>query len=340
MLTWGEAKRILAKYAGVGGACPTDPDVDLFTRKVLQFLLISGASQDLRRFDFIACKGVFTVPEEVEAIIKLRVNGRVGNSWDKWYSYHNQNFLEGDCICPPSNAVFEDPNYYATAYDIPSGGSKVGVLGHCKEDCDAHIIVQGKDLSGRQIFTVHKGEQISGEYLSITKGMLTYSQVTFATIDNIIKTKTNGYATLYAVKPDCNTKSFLSDYTPLDEHPTYRRYRLTSPDCCPYASVSILARVRLKNSYSDLDRIPFENILAIETAGQMANSSFNDDLQTAGAKLQLVDSLVQREQSHKKVQTGIPINISPVTGPGRVMNVVGGRGCGLWGNFVNGRNGR
>lgn len=332
MITFGDAKAILAKYAGSGGACVDAPEVDLFVKKTLQFLLISGTNQDLRRYDFVACKGVFTVPQEVEAIIKLKVNGQVGNVWDKWFTFHNQNFLDGDCICPPSNAVFEDPNYYATAYDIP-GQKRIGVLGHCEEAEDAHIIVQGKDASGREIFTNYRGTQISGAYLSICKGVLKYTDVTFATIDNVIKTKTNGYATLYALDPSCDSKSFLSDYTPLDEHPTYRRYKLTASNCCPYAQVSILARIRLKDNYSDLEKIPFENLVAIEMAGQFINSNFNNDLQSAGAKLQLMDNVIQREQMHKKVQTGIPINVSSVTGPSRVRNIVGNIGSGLWGNW-------
>lgn len=338
MLTFKDAKDILAKYAGSGGFCPDD-QVNLFTRKVLQFLLISGAAQDLRRFDFVACKGVFTVPEEVEAIIKLKVNGRVGNVWDKWFNYHNVNYLDGqDCICPVDNALYEDPNYYPTAYDVPSGGARIGILGHCKEECDAHAIIQGKDLSGRQIFTVHGGQQIDGEYLSIKKGMLIYSEVNFATIDNVILSKTNGYKTLYALCPG-GSKSFLSDYSPIEEKPTFRRYRLTNPDCCPFASVSILARVRLKSAYSDNDRIPFENLFAIELAGQTINAEYNNDSQTAGAKLQMMDNVVKREQDHKKVQTGIPINIATTTSPSRVRNVIGGWGYGLFGNLWN-RNGR
>lgn len=332
MLTWKEAKTILAPYAGSGGLCADDPEVDLFTRKTLQFLLWSGTNQDLRRFDFITCQGVFTVPEEIEAIVKLKVNGQVGNVWDKWFTYHSTNILEGDCICPEDNAIFEDPNYYSTAYDIPAGGSQLGIIGHCEEDCNAGVIIQGKDITGRQIFTQHKGAQVNGEFLTIKKGTLSYTQVKFATIDNVILSKTNGYKTLYAVKPDCSSKFFLSDYSPIEQKPMYRRYRLTS-STCPHASVSILARTRLKSAYSDLDKIPFENILAIETAGQMANASKNNDLQTAGTKLQFVDTLVQREQQHKKVASGQPINIDNTTGPGRVRNAIGGRGFGLFGNF-------
>lgn len=334
MLTYGDARRILAKYAGVGGLCddPENPEINLFVREVLQYLLYSSAYQDLRRFDFCAAKGVFTVPEEVESIQKVKINGLVGAVWDKWFSYHSANYLDGDCI-PPNNAILEDPNEYPCAYDVPQSGTNIGIVGRCDEASDAHVIIQGQDNTGREIFTVHKGEQIAGEYLSIRKNMMMVSTVKFAKITNVIKTKTKGYATLYWVNG--SQKGFLSDYTPLEERPSYRRYRLTTPDCGPYVNVSVLARIRLKNAYADIDKIPFDNIMAIKTAGQMANANFNNDMQSAVAKSQLVDSVIAREQNHKRVNTGTPVNIWGGTAAGRIRNIVGpgfgGLFSGMWG---------
>lgn len=321
MLTFGDAKKLLAKYAGVGGYCSNSSEVDLFVLKVLQYLLYSSASQDLRRYDFCAVKGVFTVPEEVESIQKIKIDGKVGNVWDKWFSYHNTQFLDGDCLLP-DNAIFEDPNYYPTAYDLPSCGAKVGVLGHCEEDPSAYVIIQGKDVTGREIYTNHKGQEIAGEYLSICRGTLKTTQVTFGQITNVIKSRTKGYATLYSFNPDTNCRGFLSDYPPLEERPTYRRYKLTTPNCGNLVKVSILARIRLKSAYADTDKIPFENLLAMEVAAQAINANFNNDMQSAAAKNQFMETVISKEQMHKRVQTGTPINIAPATSPGRIQNIV------------------
>lgn len=338
-LTWLDAKTLLARYAAQGGKCVDDPEVHDFTYKVLQFMLYSGAAQELRRFDFVASQGVFTVPDEVESIIKLKVNGQVGNVWDKWFAYHQTNYLNArdeDCICPPSPALFEDPNYYPTAYDMQCG-LRVGILGHCQEDWDAHAIILGKDQSGREIFTDHKGVKLAGERLTITKGVLNYTQVKFGTITSVILSKTNGYKTLYAVDPVRGTRGFLSDYSPIETHPAYRRYKLVSQNCCPYVNLSLLARIRLKSSYADNDKIPFENLLAIQTAGQAVNSLFNSDGQTATQNIQAMDAVIEREQRHKKVNTGSPLSISGVTGPSRIQNIVGGFRGGLGGFFRGGR---
>lgn len=335
MLTFGEARKLLAKYANVGGLCPdpANPEVNLFVREVMQFALWSGQYQDLRRFDFVTRKGLFTVPEEVESIQKVKINNCPGNVWDKWFTFHSVNYLDGECV-PPGNAIFEEPNYYPTAYDLPFAGARVGILGHCNEAEDAHCIVQGKDLTDRQIITMHKGEQIYGEYLTIKKGQLQHTQNCFAQITGIVLSKTNGYKTLYWLKPDCSQKGFLSDYTPFDEHPEYRRYRLTTPNCCPEAFVSILARIRLKSYYADEEKIPFDNILALKTAAQAINASGNNDVQTAAAKTQFMNTLIQNEQNHKRVQPGQPLNIAIETSPGLIRNTIG-----PWGGFGTWRRG-
>jgi hypothetical protein len=112
-------------------------------------------------------------------------------------------------------------------YDLPSSFCRVGCLGTADEADDAYLIVQGKDGSGREIITDHQGTKISGEYLRIRKGEVRYTQVNFAAIDSITKSKTNGYVQLLWVRPDLNTKGFLADYSPFEETPAYRRFKLS-----------------------------------------------------------------------------------------------------------------
>lgn len=325
MITYADAKRLLSQWAGRGGACPTASHIDLFIRQVFEYLLYSGAYQDLRKFTFLACKGVFTVPYEVEAIQKVKIDDEVGNVWDKWFEFHNSKFLNGDCLLP-DEALFEEPNYYSTAYDLPQGGSQVGVLGTCEESQDAYLIVQGKDPTGREIFTQHAGQQISGEYLRICKGVLRYTQVKFGEITSILKSPTNGYVQLYSYNKDTECKKFLSDYSPLEEKPAYRRYRLTSRKCCPYQKVSVLARIRLKEKYADNDRIPFETLFTLTLAAQRINADYNNDIQTAQAKDASMSQLIERENSHKRVQNGQPIEFLNQISPGRIRNIIGGWG--------------
>ena len=260
------------------------------------------------------------VKYSIEVPLKVKIDGNVGTVWDKWFEFYYINDLEG-CI-PASNALYEDPNSYPTVYDLPAGGSRVGCLATACEDADAHIIVSGLDATGREIITTHNGEQIIGEYLSIQRGMLKYTQNNFAKITGILKSKTTGYVQLWWVNEVTKFKGFLADYSPLEEHPSYRRYRITSPTCGSCVKVSILGRIRLKENYADTDFIPFDNINTLQLAGQSVNASSNSDPATAQAHDTRMRDLISREANFKKPNTGQPIEIGFVTSGGSIRSIV------------------
>ncbi len=332
MLTFGKAKEILAKYNKRGGTCVTDPSLNLFVIEVLQQMLWSGTYGNLRKFCFCAQKGCITIPYELEAIEKIKIDGCIGTSWDRWYEFHSVKDTTG---CQPvGNAMFEEPNYFPTVYDVPNGGSRVGVYGTCQESLDACIIIKGVDPTGREIVTIDRGEQIVGEKLYIRKGEVRYTQTTFAQITGIVKTPTIGYATLLWVDPVRNLKGFLADYSPLEEIPAYRRYRLTSPSYREGALVTVLGRIRLKENYTDSDLIPFESIFALNMAGQTINLGHNRALDMSAASGQMLDNIIERENSYKKPENGQPMEtFIPLSG-GAINNIIGGwsgwKGGGRW----------
>ncbi len=320
-ITWGEAKNICSQYAGRGGVCPTADRVNLFVRQVLDYMLLSGEYGNLRKFCFNAVKGCFTVPFELEVPLKIKFDGAVGTVWDKWFEWHNTRDIDGQCF-PFQEAALEDPNYYPTVYDLPSAGAYVGVVGTCLEDADAHIIIQGIDTTGREVFTVHKGEKVSGEYLSIKKGELRYTQVVFSKITGVLKTKTNGYTPLYWVRPEVQAKGFLSDYSPLEEKPSYRRFRIVSSNCGNSVKVTVLGRIRLKPAYADTDFIPFDSLYTLELAAQAINANYNNDTATAGAKDKMMQDMIVRGNEYKRVQNGQPIEIFFPLSAGTIKNIV------------------
>lgn len=320
-ITYGDAKLILARYAERGGKCPDAPEVDLFVRKVLQHMLYKGTYGNLRKYCFNARKGCITIPYELETPIKVKIDGKVGTVWDKWMEYYNIGEMEG-CVAA-SDALYEEPNRFPTVYDIPAGGARIGALATACEDADAHLIVQGLDASGREIFTNHKGTKITGEYLSLVKGSLRYTEVVFANITGIVKTRTNGYVQLFWMRPELSQKGFLADYSPGEELPSYRRFKLTNPNyCTSTAQVSILGRIRLKDSYSDNDVIPFDNLYALELAGQSMNASYNDQVDLAAAKSKMMEATVAEEGEYRRVTNGQPVDIMRMTSAGAVRNIV------------------
>lgn len=321
MITWLEAKEKLKEFYGRGGGCVTTKGLDSFVREVLQYMMYKGAHGNMRQFCFHAVKGCITVPYELDVPVKVKIDGQVGTVWEKWYEYYSTLSLEEKGCYPAERALIEDPNYYPTVYDLPSCGAQVGVVGTCLEDDDAHAIIKGVDTQGREVFSVHDGIQTSGEYLRIKKGQLRYTNNTFARITEIYKTKTKGYVQAYWAIPSANQKGFLADYSPLEETPAYRRFKLTTP-CPGVAKVMVLGRIRLKPAYADTDLIPFDNLFALSVAGQTVNATYNNDIQNAAAKDQFVNNLIDNENSYKRPNNGSPVEVFyPLSAGGVVKNI-------------------
>lgn len=318
-ITYGEARLTLARYAGRSGKCADTKETELFVKKVLQHMLFKGTFGNIRKYCFFSIKGCITIPYELEVPLKVRIDDKVGTVWDKWMEYYNIGEMEG-CV-PASDALYEEPNLFPTVYDPPPG-MRIGCMATAEESPDAYVIVQGKDTTGREIFTDHQGTKIAGEYLRIVKGQLRYSQVSFGSITHVEKSRTNGYVQLLWVNSDASAKGFLADYSPGEEKPSYRRFRLTSPKCGPSVKVSILGRIRLKDSYADNDIIPFDNLYALELAGQSINANFNDNPDMAKAKDAFLQDSITNEGEYKRVQNGQPVDIMFLTSAGAVRNIV------------------
>ncbi len=318
MITYGTAKKILSRYQGLGGKCPGDEETELFVKQVLQYLLYAGTHGNERKFCFHAVQGCFTLPGELEVPLKIKIDGAVGSVWNRWFEYHSGNSVDDPCLA--SNSVLEEPNRYPTVYDVPAGGGYPAVTAVCEEAADAHVIVKGTDLTGRVIYTVHKGEHISGVYLTIKKGRITASDVKFGKITEVYKTPTKGYVTLLSMGESDSTRKFLSDYSPHEENPSYRRIRILTPDCPPICRVSVLGRIRLKDHYAEEDLIPFDNVYLLQVAGQTVNAMYNSDTQNALAKDQYVKGLIETEGNYKKVNNGQPIEIYRPLSSGMAMD--------------------
>lgn len=318
MITYLQAKQILAKYVGNGGRCIDDPDVDLFVKKVLQYLLLQGATGNERTFSFHAENGCITLPKDLETPLKMKIGTAVGSVWNRWFEYHSGTQVDNCCLAQES--LLTQPNRYPTVYDLPSCGAFPGVVAICEESQDAYVIVKGLDLTGREIITVDRGEQIVGERLWPCKGKLVKAQVKFGKITEVYKTKTKGYITLVATD-ECGTyRKFLSDYTPFEETPSYQRVRIISQPCPPCCEVKIIGRIKLKDYYADEDVIPFDNLYLLDVAGQAVNNMGNDKVQDSLAKDNYVKSLIETESNYKKVNNGQPLEIFRPLSGGTIVN--------------------
>jgi hypothetical protein len=319
-LTHGQVKKIIAKYAGRAGKNCSSEEVNLFAQEVYQQLLYQGSYGNIRKFCFYTSCGYITLPYELEVPLKIKIENSVGTVFNKWFEFYNYGDSTGYREC--GNSIQEDPNNFPTIFDIPTSGTKVAVKATANEAEDAHVIIKGFDTTGREVYTTHNGVKVVGEYLRIKKGFTIVSNVTFGKITNVVKTKTNGYVNFIAVSSDGTKTSFLADYSPLEEIPSYRRFYITG-GAKGNIKVNIIGRIRLRESYADDDVVPFDNIHAIRLAAQSINSETNNDVNTAIAKEQKLERVLDRERQYKRVTVSQPVEVFTPTSPSSLIGALG-----------------
>ncbi len=322
MLTFLDVKRLVSDYSGRGGACTDSKSTELFARQVLEYIMLNGAYGSIRRFHFIAQQGCITLPPELETPLQVKIDRKVGSVWNQWMAFSSvKEDLTG---CHDAFNVLEpQPNPVFTAFAVPPGGSKLGVIATCKEEVDSYLIVKGKDVTGREIVTTHKGQQIVGEKFTLQKNVVKYGEVIFGEITGIVKSPTNGYVQLYAVNPETQSAMFLGDYSPLDEHPSFKQVKIIASQCHgPLIEVIVQGRIRLKDRYVDNDIVPFDSINTITFAAQKLQAENNNNIQVAGYKGTLLKDMIENEAAYKRVNPGTPVNVASVTSGAAVRGIV------------------
>jgi len=319
-LTFGQFKDLVAPYAGPAGKSPNSKDVPAFARQVMEYLLFSGSDSANRKLSILAYKGCIVFPPEVEIPLKARIDNRVAEMWNKWYTFHSVNDKLADCFAA-GEIIAEDGSQSPLAYPLPPGGGKVGIMGHCEECDDSFVIVQGKDTVGLEVYTYYDGERVVGEKFKIQKNTLRTGSIDFSEITGVTKSRTNGYVSAYSVTPQGGQGQFLADWSPSEERPLYRRYKVISRSCAPLVHVTIICRVRLKDNYEDNELTLFDNYFAVTLAAQRIQSEKNNDSQTANYKREAVEDLLEKEAGYKK-QSGSPVDVFfPLSG-GAIKNII------------------
>ena len=322
IITFGEAKKAISKYAGKSGKCTDSEEVELFVKEVIQQLLFRGASGNLRKWVFCTENGCFTAPPDLELPVKMRIDGAVSRAssvFDKFYEFYDQSTLQNCTPC--EDGIIEEPNIYFTSFDLPKGGARILAVPLCKEESDAHLLIQGIDPKGREVYISHKGEKLKGERLSILKEKPRYTKASFTKITGIEKSKTKNYVRLMWFCPETNKKGLLAEYKPNDTNPSFRRFRVVGLDCSKSFRITILGRIRFCENYHDNDVIPISNLRALKLMAQQIQAEDNDSIQTASYKNQRIEQTLQNENFYKRTPQA-PIDFYLETSPGSIKNII------------------
>lgn len=318
-LSFKDVKLAIAKYCGKAGKCADDETVSLFAIEVMQQLLYMGEYGGLRTWEFITHNGMITMPQDMELPLKVKIDKTVENVMDKFYDFYSHTTLD-HCV-PFEKGLVEDPNKYFTQFDLPPCGAHIIALPYCEEAEDAHFIINGIDEYGKEVHYPHNGVMLKGEHLSITKKCPAYTQTKFKKITGIEKTETNHYVRLYWYRPETGEKGLLGEYRPKDIHPSFRRFRVLGGNCKEWYRVTILGRIRLFDSYSDNDIVPFSNIRAIKLMAQQLQSEDNNELDAAQYKNARIEQTLNSENNYKRT-TSQTVDHVHVVSAGNIFNLI------------------
>lgn len=325
MITFGEAKTFLAKYAGKAGSCRDDAIVDLFVKSVVQELLNRGANGNVRKWVFYTQNGMVTLPPDLQIPTHIRIDGPYGSGgapgqvYDKFYEFYEDATLTN---CNPWEAgAVEEVNNYFTQYDMPLCGARILAIPRCQEDADAKLVILGLDKSKKEVWMPKQsGGKDKGEELSICKDEPKYTVQDFVQITGIEKPVTKDYVRLYWYVPDTGKKGLLAELRPNETRPVFRRARILGVDCNTCSKVTVLGRVRFYDNYVDSDIIPITSLRALKLMAQTLQAEDNDNIQVASYKGARVDNVIDSENKYNRTPQAT-VNFEPTTSPGSIKNL-------------------
>lgn len=325
MITFGDAKKFLARYAGKAGSCKDDGIVDLFVKSVIQELLNRGANGNLRKWQFYTQNGTITLPPDLLLPISIRIDGACGggspgNIYDKFYEFYEDATLSDSQ--PWEIGAAEETNVFFTHYDLPLCGARILAVPRCCEDANAHLVIQGTDTEHKDIWVpLKEGGKNKGEYLSINKDNPRFTAATFTSITGIEKTVTKDYVRLYWYIEDSGQKGLLADLRPNETRPAFKRAKILGVDCNKSSKVTILGRVRFYDNYVDSDIIPITSLRALKLMAQTLQAEDNDNIQIASYKGERVRDVIENENRYNRTPQAT-VNFEPETAPSGIKNII------------------
>lgn len=169
------------------------------------------------------------------------------------------------------------------------------------EDASRRVLIQGKDASGAQVFTIDNRNNVEGEFVNLTSPFSqTVNVFAAGWITGIQKDVTIGQVHIFAVNASSGVETLILTMEPGETVAGYARYYIDNLplQCCPSSSGTVPGTIQVKCIAKlepipvkvDTDYLLLHNIEAIIEEAQSVRLSEADSLQ---AKQMALDRHVQ-----------------------------------------------
>ena len=287
--------KIVKEYSGVD--CESESN-KRFAQRVLERMFYRGKTDNLSTVRMCVKKGCVTLPEDVQTVLKAKIDCEISNVFSGWYDFtgHNGNqFFDTDFIGFVN--VF---GTFPTQFDASNEYFYPVVRARGKEAIDARIIIHGIHAeTGEKVFIKHKGELNEGEFLPLCGGEFYKASVPLKQITGIEKSLTSDYIDLYA-DSGTGVLEYLSSYSPKETIPRYKRIRF-NPDHCDsdkLYNICLLARLRILSDYHRNELIPVQGTDILESIAQEIRLQKDNMFNEAVVAGNLTKDLIKQEQDY------------------------------------------
>lgn len=259
-LTLGIARERLARFAE-NGLHPTDSRVVDRINEATERLVNAGKFYPtVAQYDFNIYQKVLTVPEEIETILAVRINGYYTEIRNRWYEFRGAGPGKWDSDENDYKGVLLPRNDSGTFYDLPDN-LRVGV--RSSQSTDTGVIhVFGWDADDNRVRSDDNGTIIDGEKITLTGTSTAFNGTPFSRIERIIKPRTDGDVYLYG-HYETGENVLLGVYSPNIQFPLFRRYLLPQAEDATVQCITVLAKRRFVPVYADTDTLLIQNLNAL-----------------------------------------------------------------------------
>lgn len=257
VVTWA------SHISGLGVKADRAKLIDLI-RESIDALLNEESNENLRAWSIPSIGGLVVLPKEISVPAKYKVCGAVGPVKNLYYQF--KGYVRRDCEGYREDLQFRSES--PILFDLPVQGGRLAAkaIDFFEYDCDKnkcpYLLVQGKDLKNRDIFTPYDGKVDVGEriYISQPSESPAYSINVFKEITSV--RVVNAQLNIQFVW--CNTAAYgstpfefgiLAQYDAGDEFPKFRRFEIPGISKSTSFNVDILGSLAKPNLKYDNELI-------------------------------------------------------------------------------------
>lgn len=252
----------------------------------------------------------FTLPNWVETVLKVNINGLPTTGYNKWFQFHRNGPGQ---YCQFTNS-WQDRGDYPTIRDITAPAALVASIDTTMDD-NVQIRVYGLDSDGNEIYTDgQRGMVIPAIYGSILPdpNLPKVSKVT-----RIVKDQSVGYVRIIAYEDGATAEKLIGQMRPEDTENTYRRIQVSTKS----ENIRMLVRKKTYRVSSLCDSIPLYDRNSLVAAMQAKNALDSGDTKAAVDFREIALQLLEAEQEKRNPLIEPSIEIDPTMAPGSVLSI-------------------